>query len=181
MSKSTVVTIFVLLGVFLLVGAYTYYTYSSARLNEVDSEASKTLDAGKSSPYTNMEGEPFSFDEYRGSIRVVNSWASWCPFCTKELSEFEKLGEEFKDKNVSIIAINRKEPRERANAYIKSLGDFKYIDFAVDLTDTYYKSIGGFAMPETVFYNTEGTIVYHKKGVMNLEQMRAKLNELLKE
>jgi len=172
MDKSTVITITVIVGVLLLGGLYTYWVQNNTRVTERDSAASQTLTTSDETPYTDLEGNPFTFDTYRGQVRVVNSWASWCPFCTKELNDFETLAKEYADQDVVVIAINRKEPMERAKAFLKSVGDFEAIKFAVDLTDAYYTSIGGFSMPETVFYDAEGNTVFHKRGFMDLDEMR---------
>lgn len=172
MNKSTFITIAIILGVLLLGALYIFSIQKFSTLNEKDTEASRTLTAAEETPYTDLEGNPFTFDSYRGQVRVVNSWASWCPFCTTELNDFEQLAEEFNAQNVAVIAINREEPKERAGRFLSTVGEFKYIDFAVDLTDAYYTSIGGFSMPETVFYDTEGNIIFHKRGFMDLDEMR---------
>lgn len=172
MDKSTIITIAVIIGVLVLGGFYTYITQTRALLSERDTEASRTLVVEEETPYTDLEGNPFTFDEFRGQVRVVNSWASWCPFCTQELADFEQLAKEFGDQNVAVIAINRKEPKERASAFLASAGSFPSIHFAIDLTDAYYISIGGFSMPETVFYDARGNIVVHKRGFMNVNEMR---------
>jgi len=173
MDKSTIITVLVIIGILVLGGVYTFFVQNNIHVTERDTEASRTLSSAENTPYTDLEGNPFTFDSYRGQVRVVNAWASWCPFCTQELSDFEKLAAEFADKNVAVIAINREEPRERASRFLKTLGDLSHIDFAIDLTDAYYTSIGGFSMPETLFYDIEGNVVFHKRGFMDLDEMRA--------
>ncbi|MFT7506891.1 MAG: thiol-disulfide isomerase/thioredoxin [Acidimicrobiales bacterium] len=179
MNKGTIITFAVVIAIFFLAGLYTYSIQHTARVAEKDSEASRTLTVSEEAPYTDLEGNPFSFDDYRGQVRVVNAWASWCPFCTNELADFEQLAQEFSEQNVAVIAINRKEPRERAKHFLSSLGEFTYIDFAIDLSDAYYTSIGGFSMPETVFYDREGNIVIHKRGFMDIEEMRTLTNQAI--
>jgi thiol-disulfide isomerase/thioredoxin len=179
MDKSTLITIAVIIVVLVCAGMYTYVVQNDIRTTERDSAASQTLSSSEETPYTDLEGNPFTFDAYRGQVRVVNSWASWCPFCTQELADFQKLAEEYAEQNVAVIAINRKEPKERASAYLASVGDFSAIHFAVDLTDAYYVSIGGFSMPETVFYDVDGNITFHKRGIMDIEEMRMHTQEAL--
>jgi len=50
--------------------------------------------------------------------------------------------------------------------------------FLLDPKDTFYKSIGGFAMPETLFVNSDGTINFHKRGPMRAEEIRQRVSEL---
>ncbi len=179
MQKSTFITIALLFLILLLVASYTVFITYNQKLNEVDSDASQTLQAQESTPYTDMEGNPFSFEDFRGQVRVVNTWASWCPFCANQLLQFEEIAKEYQDRGVTVIAINRKEPRERAKAFLNTVGEFEQTNFAIDLTDAYYRSVDGFSMPETVFYDRDGNIVLHKRGEMTPQEIRFTLDKIL--
>ena len=52
--------------------------------------------------------------------------------------------------------------------------------FLLDSSDSFYRSIGGFTMPETLFVDGGGNILLHKRGPMTLDEMRQKTNELFK-
>lgn len=39
-------------------------------------------------------------------IYVINFWATWCAPCVKELPYFEKLNQNYKDKNVEVILVS---------------------------------------------------------------------------
>lgn len=39
-------------------------------------------------------------------VYVVNFWATWCMPCVKELPAFEKLNQNFKDKNVEVLLVS---------------------------------------------------------------------------
>jgi thiol-disulfide isomerase/thioredoxin len=45
-------------------------------------------------------------------IHVVNFWATWCAPCVKELPYFEKLNEEYKDKDVELLLVSLDFPRK---------------------------------------------------------------------
>ena len=123
-------------------------------------------------PYTDLGGNPVDLDEFSGKALVVNSWASWCPFCVQELPDFDLLGEEFKN-DVVVVAINRRESASEARTFLNSIDNPENIEFWLDSGDAFYRSIGGFAMPETLFLDREGNISFHKRGFMTLEEMRS--------
>jgi thiol-disulfide isomerase/thioredoxin len=110
---------------------------------------------------------------------VVNSWASWSPFSVQELKDLETIASENKDNNIVFIAINRKEPKENAKLFLQSIQAFSHIQFVIDVGDTYYTSVGGFSMPETVIYDTKGAIVEHKRGNMSIDEIRTLVTTVL--
>jgi len=137
----------------------------------------------------NLRDAPsFSFEDYNGNVvsssdfvgqpLVVNSWAVWCPFCRKELPDFAVAQEEFGDQ-VTIIAIDRAESLRTARQYTDELGVSDKFIFLLDPGDTFYRSIGGFSMPETIFVNADGKVVHHKRGSMELNEIREKINDIL--
>lgn len=118
------------------------------------------------------------FSDFRGKALVINSWAAWCPFCRQELPDFAAVRKEFGDK-VVIIAIDRQEPLETAKKYSDELAVTNDLIFLLDPDDSFYRLIGGFSMPETIFINSAGKIVHHKRGQMPLEEIRSKIKDIL--
>ncbi len=123
-------------------------------------------------------GKTVNLSDFAGKPVVINSWAVWCPFCRKELVDFAVAQKEFGDK-VVIIAIDRAEGLETAKKYSDELGVTGDLILLLDRTDSFYKSIGGFSMPETIFVNKEGNIVEHKRGPMDLNEIRQKIQKIL--
>lgn len=122
------------------------------------------------------DGNSVSLADFKGKPVVVNSWAVWCPFCVKELDDFAKVQKEFGDK-VTIIAIDRAESLETAKEFTDDLGVTDDLVFLLDPNDSFYQSIGGFSMPETLFVNGDGEIVFHKRGPMDEEEIRMRIKE----
>ncbi|MAZ40707.1 hypothetical protein CL654_01130 [bacterium] len=123
-------------------------------------------------------GNTHSFSDFQGEVLIINSWATWCPFCVTELPDFAELQEEFGD-DIQVIAVNRKESLEESKSYVEDRGIADGMLFLLDPEDSFYRSIGGFSMPETIYVNKEGEIVIHKRGFMPLSEMREKTQEVL--
>jgi len=126
------------------------------------------------------DGNEVVLHDYIGTPLVVNSWAAWCPFCKKELPDFAAVQKEFEGE-VVFIAINRKESLKKAKSYTDNAGVTDDMVFLLDSSDSFYKAIGGFSMPETIFVDTEGSISEVKRGVLTLEETREKVEKLLSE
>jgi peroxiredoxin len=116
--------------------------------------------------------------EYRRQVVVAYAWASWCSYCGAELQELVKFKKIYGDK-IQILAVNRAEPAATAKAFTESLGITQDITLLLDSNDEFFKSIGGYAMPETVFINPSGEIVYHQRGPIDVATIEQKLKELV--
>lgn len=121
------------------------------------------------------EGNTVSLSDFAGKLVVINSWAAWCPFCIKELPAFAEAQEELGDK-VTIIAIDRAESLATSKKYTDDLGVTDSLVFLLDPDDSFYRSIGGFSMPETIFVDGEGNIRFHKRGPMEKEEILELIN-----
>lgn len=125
------------------------------------------------------DGESVDIQAFIGKPLVINSWAAWCPYCIRELPDFATLQQEFSG-DVMVIAINRKESRRKANSFTQDLDIEGGLNYFLDKDDSFYRDVvKGFAMPETLFVNADGVIVKHKRGFMELDEMRELTRELL--
>lgn len=126
----------------------------------------------------NYEGNDIRLTDFSGKPLVVNSWAVWCPFCVKELADFALVQKEFGER-VAIIAIDRAESRDAAKEFTDGIGVTDDLTFLLDPNDSFYQSIGGFSMPETLFVKADGAIHFHKRGPMTIEEIRQRTQELV--
>ena len=137
------------------------------------------LDKSPDFSFPDFSGNIVTSESFRGKNIVVNSWATWCPFCVNELPDFAEAQKEFGDK-VTIMPIDRAESTNRQVDFLSGIEiNTDDLLFLTDSRDNFYRNIGGFSMPETIFVNEDGFIVEHKRGFMTLEQMRASINNLL--
>jgi len=130
--------------------------------------------------FTDYDGQQVNFADFTGQPLVINSWAAWCTFCKQELIDFADLQDEFGEQ-ITIIAINRQEPLPVVKEFSSKIDVTGRIILLLDSTDSFYRAIDGFSMPETVFVDTQGNQVYHKRGVMDKDEIRERINSLIEE
>lgn len=118
------------------------------------------------SPYTDLDGNGVQLSQYLDSVIVVNSWASWSPASAKELQLLASISAQYDSGQVYFLAINRSEPASTVQSFLKVLSIDNAITLLLDSNDTYYSSIDGFSMPETLIYDKKGNIVQHFRGAM---------------
>lgn len=66
-------------------------------------------------------GKKVSLKDFRGKLVMLNFWATWCVPCREEMPAMERLYQEFKDKGFVIVAVDLKDKKTDALAFIKEL------------------------------------------------------------
>jgi len=117
--------------------------------------------------------------QFLGTPIVVNSWATWCPFCIDELPGFAEVQRELGDK-VVIIAVNRSESMKQAKKFTDRIDVTDDLIFMMDPDDTFFRSLqSGNAMPQTIFIDSSGARKDHKIGDMDADEIRDRINKIL--
>ena len=162
------------LVVFLVAGGTYYYFFESI----VSGPGPETFADEYNLVLQNYQGEDVELSEFKREILVVHTWASWCPYCGEEIQNLTKLTDIYGD-DVTILAVNRGEPKDEAIAFTNALGVGDKIVFLLDPTDSFYKKLEGYAMPETVFINKRGAVIFHQRGPMKIQEVVEKINQLV--
>lgn len=179
-QKETIITLAIIAVCLLLVGVYTWYVTSRKQADDQPiSAAIKSLKTSNTASYTDLQGNPLSLDAYIGTVIVVNSWASWSPESAAELKRLASLSKQFTNKNVKVLGINRSESRITAERFLTAMGVADDIELVLDPADHFFKSINGYAMPETVFFDASGAITHQQHGSLSIEQMVMYTNKAL--
>ncbi len=161
----------------LIVGGIGWLAISSRNTSE-ESTRQTQLEKAPDFALQDYDGKTVRSADFVGKPLVINSWAAWCPFCRKELGDFATAQKEFGD-DIAIIAIDRAESQETARKYTDELGVTNDLIFLLDPSDSFYQSIGGFSMPETIFVDRNGNIAERKRGPMEINEIRQKIQKLL--
>lgn len=122
-------------------------------------------------------GKEITQADFPGKSMLVYVWASWCPLCEEGLQGLAAIKKEFGDA-VTVIAINRAEPRDVASRMSAAHGQATGMILLLDPDDGYYRAIGGFAMPETIFIDRDGMIRFHKRGPVGREDLRRRIEDM---
>ena len=121
-----------------------------------------------------FEGNLVKLSDFKGKAVFIDFWAAWCPFCTDEMPEVEKLHQEFGG-DVVILGIHRTntESKEVGEAFAREEINVTYV-LLQDKTDEVYKAFtsGISGMPVAAWLDKNGVVVKLKIGPKTLEEMR---------
>ena len=107
-------------------------------------------------------GENIKLSELRGTVVLLNFWASWCGPCRTEMPLLDELYQEYRDYGFTILGVNLDENRDQANLLLDKIPvSFPVLfDPANSTSETYQVD----AMPTTVLIDRNGKVRYHHRG-----------------
>jgi len=181
MSRSAIITIVILLVILLIVGYFAYRAYITPVTSESTDVPVGQVALGLDSvvaTYTDREGDPVSVHIAENSVLIVHSWASWVPSSPTSLRDLETLQDTYSDTELQILAINRSEPDYVAEQFLRQI-QVDSLDILSDDDDHFYSSVAGTSMPETVFFNDEGRVIFHIKRPLTAEELGALVDKAL--
>jgi len=65
-----------------------------------------------------LGGKATKLSSYRGSLVLLNFWATWCPACREEIPSMEKLYSTLKKKGFVIVAVDLSESRNVVRSFV---------------------------------------------------------------
>lgn len=104
----------------------------------------------------NLNGGTQSLSQLKGSVVVLDFWATWCPPCRESLPHLDALYKELSPKGLKVFAVDLQEEKSTVSDYIKKHN----LTFPVLLDST--GKVGGLykanAIPQTVVVAKDGTV-----------------------
>lgn len=128
-----------------------------------------------------LEGQNLRLGEQRGSVVLVNFWATWCGPCRQEMPHLNKLYEKYKSAGFVLLGVNVDDDTRQAAGVANKLG----VTFPVlpDSDKRVSKQYDLSAMPSTVLIDRDGKVRYLHRGYQSGYENTydRQIRELLKE
>ncbi len=127
-----------------------------------------------------LDGKQHDVREWDGKVLMINFWASWCPPCRKEIPDFIRLQENYRDKGLVVVGIAL-DQKQAVMDFIDPM-DINYPillgeDLGIDLTKAYGNRLG--VLPYTVIVDRSGKIIHRKRTGLTYEIVEAMVKPLL--
>jgi cytochrome c biogenesis protein CcmG/thiol:disulfide interchange protein DsbE len=105
--------------------------------------------------------------EFKGTVSVVNVWASWCVPCHDEAPLLVQLAQ---DKRIRVIGINYKDTQDNARRFLGRYGN-PFSAVGVDANGRASIEWGVYGVPETFVVGRDGAIAYKLIGPITPENI----------
>ena len=113
----------------------------------------------------------------RGSVLVVNFWASWCPPCRAEQPGLNRVATAYQGRGVRFLGVNVNDGRTAARAYAREL-KIPYPSL-YDRSARLAPPFGIFGLPTTLIIDRDGVLGYRFTGKTTESVLSARLDLLL--
>jgi peroxiredoxin len=125
-----------------------------------------------------LDGRTDGLSRYRGSVVVMNLWATWCPPCREEMPALQQFYRENKAKGVVVLGVDQGESAEAAGAFTRENG----VTFPIllDADQQYGRSYAAVGLPTTVIVGRNGHVMRGIDGQLSLAQMREAVGPALR-
>jgi peroxiredoxin len=115
-----------------------------------------TREAAPDFTLSDMQGIAHRLVDYRGSVVVLNFWASWCTECVLEMPSLDSLYNRLKKDGFVVIGVSV----DRARADIAQLsGKVSYPILLDERGDVFVKEYTITRLPATIIIDRDGGIV----------------------
>ena len=107
----------------------------------------------------NIAGGTTRSADLEGKVSVIDIWATWCEPCIAEIPKFNRLYEEYKNKDVQIVGITAVSPHDDIAPKAKQFG-MRYTVLVGD--EAVVDGFGGVIGWPTTFVVTKNWTIYKK-------------------
>ena len=150
-----------MLGVILgfgVIAGYAFFRYSTQEVSESGSQPA--LRAAPQFYLPDAQGSLHSLWDFKGKWVVIHFWATWCPPCLVEISDWIELRKSLsQDAPIQFIAISLDARWEDAHRVLPSDRNIHGLTSLLDLSAKTPELFGTFNFPETYLLNPDLKIV----------------------
>ncbi len=127
-----------------------------------------------------LDGRPARIEDHRGSIVVLNFWATWCVPCREEMPLLSDIQDRFGPRGVRVIGLSTDEPGREA-AVRRFVRQYN-IDFPIWIggtTEDMERMGVGTALPASAILDRDGRIVFRMLGLLRRDDLETRIEWLL--
>ena len=121
----------------------------------------------------------FSLAEQRGTVLVVNFFASYCIPCRYEHDDLISTAAAYADQGVHFLGIVYQDKADRASAFLEEFGRGSNYSYVIDPDSRAIVELGVFGVPETYIIDGNGTVQWKTQGEVQAADLSRALDQVL--
>lgn len=131
-------------------------------------QAHPTKDVAPALRLTDLTGKTQDLKDYRGTVVLLNFWATWCPPCIKEIPSLNNLQNKYSKDQLVVLSVDVGEEPNDIKAFLAHIpADYPVlVDTASDTTKSWQLK----AFPSTYLIDKEGRLRYMYFGGLEWDE-----------
>lgn len=127
---------------------------------------------------TDIQGNQLTLSDYKGKPVVVNLWATWCPPCIREMPVLDEAQQANQD--IHFVFVNQGEDSAEVTHFLQK---HKLVldNVVLDIGGAVGQAVSSRALPTTLFYDENGTLVNSHLGELSRASLKHGLRRFDKE
>ena len=128
---------------------------------------------------TDIAGSTVSLADHKGDVILINTWATWCPPCRREMPDLEAFFRTHADGGFILLGINVGEEKETVAQFV----DMFHLTFPIwlDPDESTLRSLNSFSLPYSIVIDREGIVRYAWSGATCLSVLESTIASMLRQ
>jgi peroxiredoxin len=124
-----------------------------------------------------LDGTEVSLSDYRGSVVLVNFWATWCPPCRAEIPDIEAAYQARQGDGFVVLGVSVEQARAAVAPFVEAVG--MTYPVLLDEAGQVYRTYRAPGLPMSILLDENGVIRARHVGGMTRAQLDGYLAEVL--
>ncbi|CRI67207.1 Thioredoxin family protein [Thiocapsa sp. KS1] len=116
-----------------------------------------------------IDGVEHDLADLKGRLVLVNFWATWCPPCRREMPSMERLYRQFKERGLTVLAVDVGEDMDTVFAFTGQLDPAPTFPLLLDTNSQAAQDWGVKGLPTSFVVDPEGRVIIRAVGGTELD------------
>jgi thiol-disulfide isomerase/thioredoxin len=128
-----------------------------------------------------LDGGAYDMAGKRGSVVVVNFWASWCAPCRLEAADLEQIATDTAASGVVFLGINNRDDRDKAKAFVAARNSYPSIFDPGGRLSLRFVDVPPVSTPSTLIIDRQGRVAAVLRKATNAAELGPIVREIAAE
>lgn len=113
--------------------------------------------------FVDAEGQKRTLAEFKGTLVLLNLWATWCSPCVREMPDLSQLARDYKGKGMVVVTISQDTDPQKVRDFFSEHG-IDNLPLNFDPGMKLFQSLGARGLPVTVMIDPQGKEITRFNG-----------------
>ena len=115
--------------------------------------------------FSDENGNIHDLKDFKGTVLLVNLWATWCAPCVKEMPDLNELADKMADKPFRVLAVSQDRGGAKDVQAFYAENDIHHLSTALDPKGKMARSFKVRGLPTSILVGRDGNIIGYIEGI----------------